>query len=388
MTRIRLTSGHDLQITTMSSRTRSALSFVALSVLLAACASGGGGAQPSTNATSGTGAAVVVPDAAWPVKTREHVDLWLHGFAMIQDDTTKVPYFRRGYRDELIVERNKINVTSQLDANRDKLRARLAVNPNLVSAQFLALNFESWDSMRQALKLFIDANGDPRRASSQDLANAIAVIGQYFQSAADRDWLNTFYTSLDDENTRFYAGYWKAEQRERAGALAAFDSLWQKVYYPKLTPFLAGTRQRSGELLVSLPLDGEGRTISGGSKSNNVIVVAYPRTAASALESVYVFAHEAVGAVSAAAVSDNVTPAERRAGLADRVQSAAAVRGGLMLLERAVPELADGYARHYLASANVPVGADAKATLIASFPLSELLRDAISRQIDIVFSGI
>ena len=372
----------------MTPRMRSALSIGPFVLLVAACASGGSGGQPTSTPAPSTGTVTSAPNAAWPVKTREHVDLWFHGFAMIQDDTTRVPYFRRGYRDDLVVAKNRQNVTSQLDANRAKLRARLAVNPGLVGAQFLALNFDSWDTMKQAIKLFIDANGEPRRAGSEELANAIAVIAQYFPSAADRDWLNTFYTSLDDENARFYAGYWKGQQRDRMPALAAFDSLWQRTYYPKLTPFLAGTRQRAGDLLVSLPLDGEGRTVSGGSRSSNVVVVAFPSTPARAVEGVYVFAHEAVGAVTSAAVNDNVTPAERRAGLADQVSSAAAVRGGLMLLERAAPELADGYARYYLASANVTAGTDARAALVAAFPLSELLRGAISKQIDIVFGGI
>ena len=39
-------------------------------------------------------------DFPWPMKTREHVDLWLHGFAMLQDDTTHPPQFRRGYQNE------------------------------------------------------------------------------------------------------------------------------------------------------------------------------------------------------------------------------------------------------------------------------------------------
>ena len=48
----------------------------------------------------------MAPGESWPIKTREHVDLWLHGFAMLSVDTTKVPYFRRGYRDELTVQKN------------------------------------------------------------------------------------------------------------------------------------------------------------------------------------------------------------------------------------------------------------------------------------------
>ena len=42
----------------------------------------------------------------WPVKQREHVDLWLHGFAMIAPDSSTVPLYRRDYRDALLVARN------------------------------------------------------------------------------------------------------------------------------------------------------------------------------------------------------------------------------------------------------------------------------------------
>jgi hypothetical protein len=369
-------------------------------VTLGACASGGGsgGSQEPAPATSsggtasgaqaGTAGTTPAADQAWPIKTRQHVDLWLHGFAMLQDDTTKVPYFRRGYRDELIVARNQLNVTSPLDADRDRLRARLAANRDLVGAQFLALNFATWEDMRQALRLFVDANGDPRRANTQELANAIAVIGQYFPTAADRDWLSTFVNALDKENTAFYSGYWKGQQRNRAATLAAVDTLWQRTYYPKLRAFLGGTRQRSGELLLALPLDGEGRTISGGTRSSNTVVVTFPARPADAVQSVYVFAHEAIGAIASVVINDNVTPAERRAGLADRYSSAAAVRGGLLLLERAAPELADGYARYDLRVANVTPAGDARAALATSFPLPDLLRDAISRQIDLVLGGI
>ena len=53
--------------------------------------SGGGGAAsrslPASRATGG----------GWQLDTREHVDLWLHGFAMLQDDQSLVPYFRLGY---------------------------------------------------------------------------------------------------------------------------------------------------------------------------------------------------------------------------------------------------------------------------------------------------
>ena len=87
-----------------------------------ACASVGGG----TGGTVTGGPEPATPGVIWPVKTREHVDLWLHGFAMLQEDTTFVPFFKRGYSTNMIVLKNRANVVTQLDANRDRLRARLA----------------------------------------------------------------------------------------------------------------------------------------------------------------------------------------------------------------------------------------------------------------------
>ena len=46
----------------------------------------------------------------WPVRTREHVDLWLHAYAMLATDSTLIPYFRRGYRDQMIALRRQRGV--------------------------------------------------------------------------------------------------------------------------------------------------------------------------------------------------------------------------------------------------------------------------------------
>ena len=116
-----------------------------LATLLASCASvGGGGGGTATNGRGPNDQSPGAPDQIWPVKTREHVDLWLHGFAMLQEDTTFVPFFKRGYSTNMIVLKNKANVVTQLDANRDRLRARLVANPQLINAQFVPLSFSSW----------------------------------------------------------------------------------------------------------------------------------------------------------------------------------------------------------------------------------------------------
>jgi hypothetical protein len=178
-------------------------------------------------------------------------------------------------------------------------------------------------------------------------------------------------------------------QREHAEALRVTDSLWQQVYRPKLQRYLNNTQQVSGDLILALPLDGEGRTITGGNSSRgNIMAVTFPARPDSAAEAAYVVAHEAVGGLSASVIHDHTTPAQQREGLEQRYQSAAAVVGGLMLLEKTIPELADGYARYYLRASGATPGSNPRAELATRFPLPAEIRDAMARQIDIVMGGI
>jgi len=353
--------------------------------LLAACASGGGGT--TTGGGAGPTPVQTQPDVIWPVKTREHVDLWLHGFASLQEDTTFVPFFKRGYSTSMIVLKNRANVVTQLDANRDRLRARLAVNPQLINAQFVPLSFSSWADLSQTVDVFVRAQGDPRQASSQAQANAIAFLAAYFQTGADRDWLRLFVQSLNDESTRFYHSYWTEQQRERSNILESVDTQWQGTYRPRMQKFLNNTQQAQGEILLSLPLDGEGRSLTNG-KQTNTLTVTFPDRPNDAVEAIYVIAHEAVFALAAVAVTDNITPEQRRTGLGERYQSAAAVRAGALLIQRTSPEILDGYMRYYLRSVNRPVGANVQTTFTTTFALTDTIRDAMIRQLDVVLGGI
>jgi hypothetical protein len=354
--------------------------------LLASCASAGGGG-PETTASPSTGQNVGTPGVTWPIKTREHVDLWLHGFALLQEDTTFVPFFKRGYSTEMTVLKNRANVLTQLDANRDRLRARLVANPQLVNAQFVPLSFSSWADLSQAVDVFVRSEGNPRAASSQQQAAAIAFLAAYFPTAADREWLRLFTESLNDESTKFYHSYWTQQQRERSNVLDLVDTLWQRTYRPKLQRFLNNTQQASGEILLSLPLDGEGRSLTNGRQSNT-LTVTFPDRPNDAAQAIYVVAHEAVSGIANTAVTDNITPEQRRTGVGERYQSAAAVRGGALLLERASPDLLDGYMRYYLASVNRPPAANLQSAFVAAFALPDTIRDALSRQLDVVLGGI
>jgi hypothetical protein len=379
----------------MPARHLRSLALAATILGLAAC--GGSSGQQEAAGTpapsTGSGDAAGTPatpsrNQPWPLKTRQHLDTWLHGFAMLQDDTAKVPFFRRGYREQMIVTKNRQNVTTLLDTNRDRLRAGLAARPQLINAQFFPFQVASWEETRQFVDFFLRAEGDPRRAGNQQVAQMIAIVAQYFPNKADRDWLQLFMQSLEDERTKFYQMHWINEQRARSGALAAVDSLWQLVARPKMQGFLNNNQLANGELLLSLPLGGEGRTQLGG-KRVNAIATAYPATRETAAEAIFTFVHEAALPLAATAVGDNVTPAERRDGVADRFAANAVVLGGLAILQKSAPDLAEGYARFYLREAGrTPPASNAVAALEREFTLPENIRTAMLRQIDIALGGI
>jgi hypothetical protein len=352
------------------------IALITSATVLAGCASVGG-----TGAGETTDQANTIPPTQWPINTYEHVDLWLHGFAMIQDDTTLVPFFRRGYKAELSNLKRRANVTTQLDANMENLRSRFAINSRLVNAQFVPLYFGSLDELVSAMDLFERADGDPRRANSQEAASLIQLLSGYFPLPADREWARLFVQSIRDENNRFYRAYWDQQQRERATVLTAVRDQWN-TYRPRFERFLNNTSQAGGEIVLALPLDGEGRTLTAG-KQENSTAVTFPARPSDAAEAVYVVAHEIVGQIVQTAVTDNVTPTETRQGLTDRYVAAGTVRAGAMLIQKVAPELYAGYQAYYLRSAG-----RTGSSFTSTFQLPDAIANAISRQIDIVLGGI
>jgi hypothetical protein len=325
----------------------------------------------------------------WPVKTREHVDLWLHGFAMVADDSSLVPLFKRGYRAEMTKLRNAANVNTDLDANRDLLAQRLRENAGLVNAQFLPLYFSGWPEFEFAFDAFIKVDGNARSVSPREVQAQVALIAAAFPAKADRDFARRFFNSLKSERDRFYHEWWVAETKRRDAALEAVDTLWQRTVRPSLQTFLNRTQQGNGDLLLTLSLEGEGRTISEG-KVKNVFAVTFPPTSARAAEAIYGVVHEAVGPLVGPAVDDNVTPAEKRAGMADQLSSRALVRGGALLLGKVAPQLVNGYMKFYLHAAGIANVGDAElsATFEKTFVVPKGLVESIERQITVSLSGI
>ena len=354
---------------------------------LGACASAGTGTTGlPDDGRAGSGDQTISASQTWPLRTREHLDLWLHGYAMIQDDTSLVPLFRRGYKPEMQALRARSNISTQLDANMETLRARFLLNRNLGNAQFLPLQFDSPESMRDVINLFIEADGDPRRGGTQEGANAIALLARYFPTGQDRDWLRLFWRALNEESERFYHDYWLREQANRALVARSVDALWQQ-HRPALQTYMTNSQQGEGTVFLSLPLNGEGRTMAAG-PNRLVTAVTFPASENDATDAIYVIVHELMFAAANTAVTDNITPTEQREGLGERYISAAAVRGGLLLLQKTIPSLADGYARYYIRATGRTPGANPQTTLASVFPLPETIRTALSRQLDVVLGGI
>jgi hypothetical protein len=331
---------------------------------------------------------VVAPGPQWPVKTREHVDLWLHAFALLQEDTAAVPLFNRGYAERMMILKNSRAVYTSLDSARDDLSRIGAERGLLLNAQFIPLYFGTWEEMVQAFDYYFKAEGNPSKATNREVAGIIAFLASNFPRAEDRAWAARFMAALTNEREKFYRQYWLDEFRARSAALAATDSLWQGTWRPALQQYLNHTQQPSGDLILSLVLGGEGRALPAG-KSANQFAVPFAATADSAEITLFTFVHEAAGAIAKVAVDDNLTPAQQRAGLGNSYGSAGLIRGGALIVERLLPGMGERYARFYLAQMgkSAPAGSALEA-LEAAFPMPVEMIDAMKRQIELSFSGI
>ena len=324
--------------------------------------------------------------AAWPVRTREYYDLWLHGFAMVSGDGPLVPLFRRGYRDAMTAARRAANVTTELDANHDLLAGALASNAALVNAQFLPLYFGSWAELDATIDQYLRA-ADGDRKARDDRDGRMAIVAGAFPTKGDREFARRLLQSLRAERDRFHHEWWLAETRRREPVVAAVDSLWRATYFPALRPFLNRSQQRDGDFVLSLALEGEGRTTAAAGQRTTV-TVGLPASVAAADDAIFAFAHEVVGTIVAASIADNVTPAEQRAGVAADLASAATVRAGALLIAHVSDEAARRYERFYLRVAGVDGGGDAHAAFVKTFPVPAPIIESIGRQIAVTFSGI
>jgi hypothetical protein len=385
------------------SRSQRSLAAAVGAALLASACSGlvGASTQPEAEPVpvAPTISQEVIGQTPWPVKTRYVVDLWLHGLAMLDPDSSRTPPFRRDYRDEMVVEKNSRNILTELDRNAEMLQHGLRVNPRLVDGARLALREGSWEEMGNDIAAFLtsgddSANGRKRPSvlttwkraprTSGETTDMMRALGAIYRTDADREWLKVFALSLTDEHSKFYEQYWRERQRALRPALAAVDTEFSQRYLKQFRSYLRGVQLPTGEIVLSLPLGGGGQSIFQGQHS---VAIGFPSTPDSSLAAVYEFAHEVAGPVAEQAVRERIAPAEFRAGLGAQLESPAKVRGGAMLLQRAVPELVAGYERFYLAEARVGASGDVDSAFVRAFPLRQSIVDGMDQRLDEVLKA-
>jgi hypothetical protein len=351
--------------------------------LLASCASGAPGRGGPMGGSPNRPSLIETAPArlTWQLKTREHVDLWLHGWALVLDDSADVPLFRSGWADSTTVLKNSRGVVTALDTSLVWLRRELRRNPQMAQGQFAALYVNSADELGRGLAMFESSKGDPRRAGDQ--AAFVAMLSQAFSTPSDRLWLARFAQGLQDESERWFHQWWVEQQRLRAPVLAAATAAWVGGLRERMEPFLKDTRQLSGDGVLVLPLAGEGRTVALGPNSVRA-AVGLPTRVDQANEVLFALVHEQVGTFAMQVVQDHTTPAEKRAGVADRMTATAAVRAGALLLDRVAPAYATGYRQWYLAQAGAPGGR----SFDAHFPLPAVVAAGLSRQLELLLGGI
>jgi hypothetical protein len=340
--------------------------------------------EPGLPPAPGQGVAPIgapAPRLTWQLKTREHVDLWLHGYALLNSDSALVPLFRREWRDESTVLKNQREVITALDTALQTLRFGLKRNPALAQGQFVAQQFASLPELQAGIAALLSSDGDPRRAG--DRRALVAGLAQVFATPADRAWLRLFAQGLQDEYDRWFHQWWVEQQRVRAPVIQAANSLWLGGVRDQIAPYLKEARILDGEAILSLPLGGEGRLMAL-SPNRVSAAVTFPAEPSRAVEVVYGLVHEVVGVLAGQVVADNTTPAEKRVGAADRLTAVAAVRAGALLLKLKAPALQRGYEAWYLQLA----GAKPGVPFDQAFPLPSAIETALGRQLELLLGGI
>ena len=323
-----------------------------------------------------------IPLTRWPIKTVEPVDLWLHAFALLIDDTSTPPRFRRGYRDSLTVVKNRANVLTTLDTTRALLAKRLMATPSYLQAQILAFEFDSWFALRTAAERFVLADGDDRKVSDRAPVEHFAQFARFFPTAADREWLGIFVIGVQDEQVRFFSAEHSRLVRARNATITAVDSLWQRTYRTRFDRFLTSTGQVNGDVLLSIPLGGEGR-VGVGRERQRMIAVPFPARVEDARQVILVLAHELTAVVVSRVLLGSGAASIQRSVAVALAISTAQVRAGAMLLERVAPELVEAYMQFYLTQSGVAVLPPAlDATFVRIFDIPVAARDGMREQID------
>src|SRR5678810_313055 len=96
--------------------------FGAASIALVGCAPAGSSSPSTSPSPAANTSGAPTQTRGWRVTTKEHVDLWLHGFALLTSDTGHVPFFARGYKQQITALKRCLLYTSPSPRDRQESR--------------------------------------------------------------------------------------------------------------------------------------------------------------------------------------------------------------------------------------------------------------------------
>lgn len=359
---------------------------LAITLPVAACAGAGGAPEPEP----------VARRAGWQAGVAPHVALWYHSLALVggtaalgETAAAPLPFYQPGYADTVEAAKRRRGVAATpLDRRADELRQALARDNAYIALEFVPLYFRDADALFGAVRVWQQAQGDPRRMGTEQGARVVALLSGWFPREVQRRVVGEWTELVREEGRLFYDRYWQERTAALAQLAAAVQREWDALA-PALASLLDYLQLESGELLLVPALGAEGRTVSRGLELARVAVGAPPDSAPA--HALWSFLHELLYALVGDVIREHVAPARIRELGESVLEARAAVRGGAMLLERQAPERVPEYQRFFLVRAGraAPAGAGARAAAFAeAFPLPDELERGLADALGRALAGI
>lgn len=368
---------------------RAAARVLVVGTVLAGCAPAAGG--PTVGPPAGPVREPLAPgEVRWTVATYPEFDLWYHGLAYTGFGATgDVPIYRPEYVREIVAAKRALGAhPTVLDERAEEFGRLFAADERFAALQFLPLYFANGEEFFGALRAWVQAGGDPGRAGSQRAAQMVGFLSRQLPTQAERQTVARWLDVLAEEDLAFFDRYRAGRQAELASLAARVQGVWEGIA-PSVQPVLDYLILNEGEMVLSLPLGSEGRTIDLGRQDNRVAVgVPDPDRPADA---VWAFLHELMYPYVRTVIEDQVSPAERRSIGEEVLARRAAVRAGAALLARAAPESVADYQAAYLrwAGTTPPASPMQRGPAFErEYPVPAGLAEALAEGLESILRGI
>lgn len=317
----------------------------------------------------------------WTVTTRPDMDLWYHGLAYTGLGADgDAPIYQPGYVPAVVSAKQVAGVfPTVLDQRAAEFAQEFAADERFSILQFLPLYFATSDAFFAALNAWIQADGNPQAVSDPARAQAVAFIAEQLPTTAQRRTIASWLEVLAEEDRVFFEDYRQGlATSDFAGVTRSVQSAWDGLV-PNLQPFLDYVMLSGGELILSVPIGSEGRTVALGRNSNRVATgMPDPATPSHA---VWAFIHELMYPFVGPIIEDEIAPADLRELDREALARRTAIRAGAILIEKVAPAESAEYRSAYMDWAGE------SGSFEAAFPIPADLAAALEDRITTVLSG-